>query len=132
MNPGKKIEPYPMDEDLRSGPDRHPPLLKTQFAYPDDHQSFNHAVTRCVGVGNCRNHSGGVMCPSYRGTREEQYSTRGRARLLFEMTEHGPIDDGFANATVHDALDLCLSCKRSEEHTSELQSLMRISYAVFC
>lgn len=111
MNPGKKIEPYPMDEDLRSGPDRHPPLLQTQFAYPDDHQSFNHAVNRCVGVGNCRNHSGGVMCPSYRGTREEQYSTRGRARLLFEMTEHGPIKDGFANQTVHDALDLCLSCK---------------------
>src|SRR3546814_4041888 len=24
------------------------------------------------------------------------------------------------------------SCRRSEEHTSELQSLMRISYAVFC
>src|SRR3546814_18651925 len=51
------------------------------------------------------------MCPSYRGTREELYATRGRARLVFEMTEHGPIDDGCANATVHDALDLCLSCK---------------------
>src|SRR3546814_3116229 len=25
-----------------------------------------------------------------------------------------------------------LACERSEEHTSELQSLMRISYAVFC
>src|SRR3546814_6591730 len=24
------------------------------------------------------------------------------------------------------------TCRRSEEHTSELQSLMRISYAVFC
>src|SRR3546814_13291914 len=113
MNPGKKIEPYPMDEDLRSGPDRHPPLLKTQFAYPDDHQSFNHAVTRCVGVGNCRNHSGGVMCPSYRGTREEQYSTRGRERLLFELNEQRPIDDGFAHAPVQASLDLFLSCKGS-------------------
>src|SRR3546814_2428378 len=28
--------------------------------------------------------------------------------------------------------DLCSRGKRSEEHTSELQSLMRISYAVFC
>src|SRR3546814_2315754 len=27
---------------------------------------------------------------------------------------------------------LALGCLRSEEHTSELQSLMRISYAVFC
>src|SRR3546814_9460702 len=25
-----------------------------------------------------------------------------------------------------------IACRRSEEHTSELQSLMRISYAVFC
>src|SRR3546814_4785489 len=27
---------------------------------------------------------------------------------------------------------VCADCLRSEEHTSELQSLMRISYAVFC
>src|SRR3546814_2757225 len=33
------------------------------------------------------------------------------------------VDNGFATATTFD---------RSEEHTSELQSLMRISYAVFC
>src|SRR3546814_9787664 len=31
-----------------------------------------------------------------------------------------------------EASSLCLSYGRSEEHTSELQSLMRISYAVFC
>ncbi|NKF24405.1 FAD-binding protein [Solimonas sp. C16B3] len=111
MNPGKKIEPYPMDANLRRGPDFRPPLLRTQFAYPDDAQSFNHAVGRCVGVGNCRNEHGGVMCPSYRGTREERYSTRGRAHLLFEMTKHGPIDDGFSSDAVHDALDLCLACK---------------------
>src|SRR3546814_9739871 len=29
-------------------------------------------------------------------------------------------------------IELAAACKRSEEHTSELQSLMRISYAVFC
>src|SRR3546814_6364860 len=33
-----------------------------------------------------------------------------------------------------DGLDdaIAAQCQRSEEHTSELQSLMRISYAVFC
>src|SRR3546814_10084643 len=31
-----------------------------------------------------------------------------------------------------DELLLCFEHRRSEEHTSELQSLMRISYAVFC
>ncbi|WP_206675453.1 FAD-binding and (Fe-S)-binding domain-containing protein [Solimonas terrae] len=111
MNPGKKIDAYPVDADLRNGPDLHLPLPATQFAYPDDAHSFGHAVNRCVGVGNCRNPRGGVMCPSYRGTRDEQYSTRGRARLLFEMIRGGPIADGFRSRAVHDALDLCLACK---------------------
>src|SRR3546814_4544903 len=37
------------------------------------------------------------------------------------------VDDG-----LRDLLDLRDVVDRSEEHTSELQSLMRISYAVFC
>ena len=52
-----------------------------------------------------------VMCPSYLVTHEERYSTRGRARLLFEMLHGGPIDDGWRSAEVEEALDLCLACK---------------------
>src|SRR5699024_8233365 len=55
-----------------------------------------------------------VMCPSYRATGEEEHSTRGRARLLFEMLnghEDSAIDDGWRSKEVHDALDLCLACK---------------------
>ncbi len=51
------------------------------------------------------------MCPSFRATREEKYSTRGRARLLFEMIEGDPLQAGWREAAVHDALELCLSCK---------------------
>ena len=54
------------------------------------------------------------MCPSYRATGEEEHSTRGRARLLFEMLgghEDSPITDGWRSTEVHDALDLCLACK---------------------
>src|SRR3546814_7325027 len=36
------------------------------------------------------------------------------------------------NADKLGELELLPGCARSEEHTSELQSLMRISYAVFC
>ena len=69
-------------------------------------------MRRCVGVGKCRNTSGGgVMCPSYRATREEQHSTRGRAHLLAEMINGEVIKDGWRSSEVHDALDLCLSCK---------------------
>lgn len=111
MNPGKVIDPYPMDADLRRGPGYHPPKVATEFAYPDDDMSFARATARCVGVGNCRNQRGGVMCPSYRATHEEKYSTRGRAHLLFEMLEGQPLRDGWRDPAVHDALDLCLACK---------------------
>lgn len=80
----------------------------------DAHGSFKEAVLRCVGIGNCRTHSGGVMCPSYRATGEEEHSTRGRSRLLFEMLgghADSPVTDGWRPTEVHDALDLCLACK---------------------
>jgi Fe-S oxidoreductase len=94
------------------GPLYHPPRIKGHFAYPED-GSFTRAMTRCVGVGACRRHdsSKGVMCPSYMATREERYSTRGRARLLFEMLHGDPIDNLWRSDAVEEALDLCLSCK---------------------
>jgi Fe-S oxidoreductase len=51
------------------------------------------------------------MCPSFMVTREEQHSTRGRARMLFEMLEGDPLKDGWQDEHVKDALDLCLACK---------------------
>ena len=111
MNPGKKIDPYRLDENLRLGTDYNPPAVKTHFAYPDDHGSFAHVTTRCVGVGKCRKDEKGAMCPSYMVTREEMHSTRGRAHLLFEMLQGDPMKDGWKNDQVREALDLCLACK---------------------
>ncbi|TXS38428.1 FAD-binding and (Fe-S)-binding domain-containing protein [Streptomyces sp. OR43] len=114
MNPGKIVDPFRADENLRLGPLWRPREDPTHFQYPDDEGSFNRAVMRCVGIGNCRSHSGGVMCPSYRATGEEEHSTRGRARLLFEMLgghADTPITDGWRSTEVRDALDLCLACK---------------------
>ncbi|MGW0765583.1 FAD-binding and (Fe-S)-binding domain-containing protein [Streptomyces sp. NPDC002676] len=114
MNPGKVVAPHRVEDDLRLGPAWRPRGTATHFGYPDDERSFTNAVMRCVGVGNCRTHTGGVMCPSYRATYEEEHSTRGRARLLFEMLDgHGdsPVTDGWRSTEVRDALDLCLSCK---------------------
>ena len=54
------------------------------------------------------------MCPSYRATSEEEHSTRGRARLLFEMIgghPDSPVTTGWRSPEVRDALDLCLACK---------------------
>jgi Fe-S oxidoreductase len=67
-------------------------------------------------VGKCRRDEGGVMCPSFRVTREEEHSTRGRAHLLWEMTqspERGDaiVQEGWRSEEVKHSLDLCLACK---------------------
>lgn len=118
MNPGKVVAPNRLDENLRLGGDWVPADPQNlHFRFPHDGGSFAQAANRCVGVGRCRQHTtdgGQVMCPSYQVTGEEEHSTRGRARLLFEMLDgHGdsPVGDGWRSTEVRDALDLCLACK---------------------
>jgi len=110
MNPGRLIDPAPLDTELRFGPDYRRPEFETVFAYPEDEGSFSRAVSRCIGVGKCRRGGGGTMCPSYKATHREQHSTRGRARLLFAMAE-GELPGGWHNEEIKQALDLCLACK---------------------
>ena len=116
MNPGKLIEPYKLDENLRLGANYAPWEPKTNFKFVADHGSMAQATLRCVGVGKCRHDEGGVMCPSYRVTREEEQSTRGRAHLLWEMLQgedrnDAIIRDGWRSEEVKESLDLCLACK---------------------
>ncbi len=112
MNPGKVVDPYRLDENLRLGTDYNPPRPPVHFAYKQDHGDFAHATLRCVGVGKCRDPEGSpTMCPSYQVTRDEEHSTRGRARLLFEMLQGETITDGWQSKEVAEALDLCLACK---------------------
>src|SRR6185369_10225328 len=103
MNPGKVVEPYRIDENLRLGPDFHPPRPPVHFQYPDDDGDFTRATLRCVGVGECRRAHGGTMCPSYRVTGEEMHSTRGRAHLLFEMMRGNELD-GWKDEAVRESL----------------------------
>lgn len=110
MNPGKVVNPYSVTENLRLGPGYNPPPQDTAFAYSSDHGDFNRAMLRCVGVGNCRGRAG-TMCPSYQATGEEKHSTRGRARLLFEMIAGDTLTKRWQEPAVKEALDLCLSCK---------------------
>ena len=115
MNPGKVVDPYRIDENLRLGPNYHPWEPETYFKFPEDHGSFSHAALRCVGVGKCRRENGegeqDTMCPSYMVTREEMHSTRGRTHLLWEMMHGDVIRDGWRDEHIKEALDLCLACK---------------------
>jgi len=116
MNPGKLVdalgEVYRVDENLRQGPAYKPVTPATRMAFlSSEGDGFTRAAERCIGMGKCRSAEGGTMCPSYRATKEERYSTRGRARLLGEMLRGEVITDGWQSEEVKEALDMCLACK---------------------
>ena len=116
MNPGKIVDPYRIDQNLRLGADYKPRELKTYFQFPEDGGSFAHATLRCVGIGKCRRKDGtnaedGTMCPSFMVTHEERHTTRGRAHHLWEMLNGDVIANGWRDDNVKEALDLCLACK---------------------
>jgi FAD/FMN-containing dehydrogenase/Fe-S oxidoreductase len=111
LNPHKVVDAYLPTENLRLGADYAPLHLKTHFAFPDDGGSLAKAALRCVGLGECRKHDSGTMCPSYMVTLEEEHSTRGRAHMLFELLQGEVVRDGWQDEHVKHALDLCLSCK---------------------
>ncbi|MGA9883730.1 MAG: FAD-binding and (Fe-S)-binding domain-containing protein [Candidatus Acidiferrales bacterium] len=116
MNPGKVVDPFPLDSNLRLGANYNPAEPTTHFKFPDDDGSFAKATLRCVGVGKCRRSSSDdpenqTMCPSFMVTHEEKDTTRGRAHLLWEMLHGDVIKNGWRDEHVKDALDLCLACK---------------------
>lgn len=113
LNPGVVVNPRPVDAELRV-PAAPAVRRDLALAYRGDGGDFTQAVHRCTGVGKCRAVDTGpatVMCPSYQATREEKDSTRGRARVLQEMLNGSAVVGGWRSPQVHEALDLCLSCK---------------------
>jgi Fe-S oxidoreductase len=119
MNPHRVVDPPKIDDDVRVFLGQPTIGTRTQLDFVDDGDpdqegprgGFPSATRRCIGVAKCITASGGVMCPSYRVTGEEKHSTRGRARMLFEMASGQTVLDGWRSTEMLDALDLCLSCK---------------------
>lgn len=125
MNPGKIVDAPPIDHNLRFGTEYKTPEFMTDFHYRDD-GGFGPAVEMCSGVGACRQTMAGKMCPSYRATRDEEASVRGRANILrLAMTgQLGP--DGMASREVHEVLDLCLSCKACKSECPSSVDMARL------
>jgi len=117
LNPGVLVEPAALDADLRGSGRGWAPGLASErqgLRLLHDDGDFGKAVHRCTGIGKCLadgRGSGAVMCPSFQATRDEKDSTRGRARVLQEMVDGRLVTGGYAAPEVHEALDLCLSCK---------------------
>jgi FAD/FMN-containing dehydrogenase/Fe-S oxidoreductase len=116
FNPGKIVRaPKFDDRDLfRYGPDYRGEELSTALdwsIWPGASGGFLGAVEMCNNNGACRKSSGGVMCPSFRVTREERDVTRGRANTLrLALTgQLGP--DAFTSDEMAETLKLCVSCK---------------------
>ncbi len=116
LNPGVIVDPDALDESVRLTqlPLRQELPGTLAMAYEGESAGFASAVHRCTGVGKCRADSaagGDIMCPSYQATRDERHSTRGRARVLQEMVSGDLLEPRWDSPEVHEALDLCLSCK---------------------
>jgi len=112
FNPGKIVDAPAMNESLRYEPDVDQPEIETTFNF-DGTGGILRTVEKCNGSGDCRklNFSGGTMCPSYRATKSEKDSTRGRANILREFLSMNTKENPFDHPEIHMAMDLCLSCK---------------------
>ncbi|MBF4768775.1 FAD-binding oxidoreductase [Nocardioides agariphilus] len=115
LNPGVIVNPPSMTADLAlAEPPARDWVTAFDFGQGESRSAggFPEALHRCIGIGRCRSHSGGVMCPSFRATGAEKDSTRARARVLQEMVRGtGNLADGWRAEEVLEVLDLCLSCK---------------------
>ena len=110
MNPGKIVEAQTIEHNLRYGTAYADQPVKTAFHYRSE-QSFEESVHMCTGVGECRKLIGGTMCPSFKATRDEEHSTRGRANAL-RLAMSGQLNGGgLASERLQETLALCLSCK---------------------
>ncbi|WFU83831.1 FAD-linked oxidase C-terminal domain-containing protein [Bradyrhizobium sp. CIAT3101] len=116
LNPGKIVDAPKMDDRslFRFKPDYRVADLKTKLdwsAYPGAGGGFQGAVEMCNNNGACRKLEGGVMCPSYRATRNEKDVTRGRANTL-RLAISGQLGpDALASDEMMETLKLCVSCK---------------------
>jgi Fe-S oxidoreductase len=116
LNPGKIVDPPKMDDRtlFRYPKDYRVGELKTVLdwsAYPGAGGGFQGAVEMCNNNGACRKLEGGVMCPSYRATRDEKDVTRGRANTL-RLAISGQLGaDALASDEMAETLKLCVSCK---------------------
>lgn len=112
FNPGKIVDTPPMTSDLRYSPGQETRDIPTIFDFSAT-QGIIRAAEQCNGSGDCRKSAliGGLMCPSYMATRDENKTTRARANMLREILTHSQKKNPFDHPELYEIMDLCLSCK---------------------
>ena len=100
-----------MDQNLRYQSDRKEPEIDTYMDFSAD-QGILRAVEKCNGSGDCRKTTtDATICPSYRATKDEKDSTRGRANVLREALTNTDSNNPFDNPQIKEVMGLCISCK---------------------
>jgi len=98
-------------DHLRYGPEYQSLEPQTALDF-DDEGGFSHLVELCNGCGTCRQTRSDVMCPTYRASREEVQTTRGRANMLrAAISGELPEDELYSERFQKEVLDLCVGCK---------------------
>jgi FAD/FMN-containing dehydrogenase/Fe-S oxidoreductase len=129
LNPRKLFDAPPMDTNLRYGETYHAKAW-TSVLHFEHERGLEGAIESCNGQGVCRKTSG-VMCPSFQATRDEAFSTRGRANLLRAfITSHGKTDNFKTKIenSVYASLDLCLACKGCTSECPSGVDMPRLKY----
>ena len=112
FNPGKIVRAPRMDDRglFRFKPDYRVAPLETALDW-SAWGGFAGAVEMCNNNGACRKFDAGVMCPSYRVTRDERDLTRGRANSL-RLALSGQLGpDALTSPEMAETLKLCVGCK---------------------
>jgi len=135
LNPGKIVDPpkmddrslfrYPADyrfEDRKTGLD--------WSAWPGASGGFQGAIEMCNNNGACRKASGGVMCPSYRVTRDERDATRGRANTLRLALSGRLGKDALFRDEMAETMKLCVGCKACQRECPTGVDMARIKMEV--
>lgn len=112
FNPNKIVNTPKMNTSLRYRPGNKTKDFKTFFDFSKE-GGYLRSIEKCNGSGDCRKSEiiGGVMCPSYQASRDEDKSTRARANILREYLTYSDVRNPFDQPEIYQVLDLCLSCK---------------------
>ncbi len=133
LNPGKIVDPPKMDSSLRYSEAYRPIAWKPVMAFSSDTPDpgrLIEAIEQCNGAGVCRK-STGVMCPSFQATKDEMFSTRGRANLLRSMVSQGFASQEMGMQAVKEALELCLACKGCKSECPSAVDMAKLKYEFY-
>ena len=131
LNPGRIVDPPKMDDRslFRYKPNYRATQITTALDW-SDWTGLSGAVEMCNNNGACRKVSAGVMCPSYRVTKDEKHVTRGRANTL-RLALSGQLGpDAISSKEMSETMELCVSCKacRRECPTGVDMAKMKIEH----